>query len=561
MPKRAEKAADLRAKRRIVAVVLPALWSELVELRPVPEAQRERPPLAVVLGEPNDPEEISATSVLEAVNARAHRLGVRAGQTLAEARALSARLDVQRVSRAELEQGLGRVAEIASGFGATVALELPDTVWVDVTGGTHLFGGEGALVAELGSLVRSIGHRARVAVSDGPRLAQAFARYGDLDAEGARVVPSERTLSEMAALPVRALPLSDEMQSWFIRLGVLTFADLHGLPKGALGLRLGSQAPRVLDLLAGRDHEPLLPFTPPRRLVEETSWDEPVAGVEPLGFALRGLLSRLSARLQGRGEAAAEIHLTIHGDRGRARFRGVPAERCLRFTLAKPMYRESDLRRVLGSRLERTSLDTPSVGLRLEATRLTEAVPRQLELESLLNGTSAEAEDELPLVVAELCADLGEERVGVLGVLDSHRPEQRSQLAPVFPKEAPSRTELKKTRPARAARAARPVRPSPAAVTTAQASGASFGPPTRLFPEPVEFEAPLRVGATLGVGKRLYVIEAVSFEARLEAVEWWSHSISRDYVRLTLRGSTGVWEALAFVDRDTNRRFLQGVVD
>jgi len=555
MPKRAEKPADPRAKRRVVAVVLPALWSELVELRPVPEAQRERPPLGVVLGDPNDLDEIAATSVLEAVNARAHRLGVRAGQTLAEARALVARLDVQRVSRAELEQGLGRVAEIASAFGATVALELPDTVWVDVTGGAHLFGGETALVAELGALVRSIGHRARVALSDGPRLAQAFARFGDLDAEGARVVPSERTLQEIAALPVRALPLPEELRSWFIRLGVLTFADWNELPKGALGLRLGSHAPRVLDLLAGRDNEPLVPFTPPRVLVEETSWDEPVAGVEPLGFALRGLLSRLSARLQGRGEAAAEIKLTIRGDRGRARFRGVPADRCLRFTLAKPMYRESDLRRVLGSRLERTSLDTPSVGLHLEATRLTEAVPRQLELESLLNGTSAEAEDELPLVVAELCADLGEERVGVLGVLDSHRPEQRSELGPVFPKEAPSRTELKKTRPPR------PPRPPPVAVTKTLGSGAPFGPPTRLFPEPVEFEAPLRVGATLGVDRRLYVIEAVSFEARLEAVEWWSHAISRDYVRLTLRGAAGVWEALAFVDRDTNRRYLQGVVD
>ena len=38
MPKRAEKPADPRAKRRVVAVVLPALWSELVELRPSGDA-------------------------------------------------------------------------------------------------------------------------------------------------------------------------------------------------------------------------------------------------------------------------------------------------------------------------------------------------------------------------------------------------------------------------------------------------------------------------------------------------------------------------------------------
>ena len=223
----------------MVAVVLPELWCELVELTPAPEALLGRVPLGVVLGEPGAEDEIAATSRLEAVNARAHRLGIRPGQTLAQARALVARFEVRRVSRAQLEQGLGRVAEIAFTFGTTVAIDLPDTVWVDVTGGAHLFGGESALVAELGSRVRAIGHRARVALADGPRLAQAFARYGDVDAEGSRVVPSARTQQEIRTLPVRALPLPEETLSWFVRLGVLTFADWNELPKSAVGLRLG----------------------------------------------------------------------------------------------------------------------------------------------------------------------------------------------------------------------------------------------------------------------------------------------------------------------------------
>jgi protein ImuB len=541
----------LREARRVVAVVLPALWCELVELEPVPRASLERFPLGVVLGDPASTEEIAATSVLKAVNARAHRLGVRAGQTLAEARALVARLEVRRVAPAQLENGLGRVAEIACAFGATVALELPDTVWVDVTGGAHLFGGETALVAELGARVRALGHRARVAIANGPRLAQAFARFGDLDAEGSRVVPHDRTAREVLELPVRALPLPEETLTWFVRLGILTFADWKELPSSAVGLRLGAQAGVVLDLLAGRDDMPLTPYTPPRVLVEETSWDEPVTGSEPLGFALRGLVARLSARLVGRGEAAGEVRLTIFGDRGTARFRGVPDKQELRFVLAKPLSRESDLRRVIGSRLERVELGAPSLGLRLDATRMTEAVPRQLELESLISGVGSDAEDELPLIVAELSADLGEDRVGLLHVVDSHRPELRSVLGPVFPA-ANARSELKKTRP--------PLRP-PLAVTKTQAAGAPFGAPNRLFVTPVEFEAPLKVGATLGFDRHLYVIEALGFEARLEAVEWWSHAISRDYVRLTLRGASGVIEALAFVDRETNRRYLQAILD
>jgi protein ImuB len=554
--------------RRVVAVVLPELWCELVELTPAPEALLGRVPLGVVLGEPGAEDEIAATSRLEAVNARAHRLGIRPGQTLAQARALVARFEVRRVSRAQLEQGLGRVAEIAFAFGTTVAIDLPDTVWVDVTGGAHLFGGESALVAELGSRVRAIGHRARVALADGPRLAQAFARYGDVDAEGSRVVPSARTQQEIRTLPVRALPLPEETLSWFVRLGVLTFADWNELPKSAVGLRLGAQASAVLELLAGRDSLPLTPYTPPRSLVEKASWEEPVTGSEPLGFALRGLLARLSARLVGRGEATGEVKLTILSDRGIARLRGVPLEQELRFVLAKPLYRENDLRRVIGSRLERTELGAPSVGLCIEASRLIEAMPRQLDLESLLTGSSAAAEDELPLVVAELSADLGEERVGLLNVIDSHRPELRSVLRPVFAAEASpagakrggrSRRgsassekrgagDLKKTRP-------------PLAVKKTQGTGPPFGPPTRLLREPLAFDVPLRVGATLGFDHRLYVIEAVEFEARLEAVEWWSQAISRDYVRVKLRGSSGTIEALVFVDRQTNRRYLQALLD
>lgn len=552
MPKRAE-AKPVVAGRRVAAVVLPALWCELVELKPAPGPAHEPPPLGVVLGEPTDAREIAATSVLKAVNARAHRLGVRPGQTLAEARALVAHLEVRRVSNAELERGLGRVAEIAMAFGATVAVELPDTVWVDVTGSAHLFGGEAGLVSELGARVREIGHRARVALSDGPRLAQAFARYGELDAEGGRVVPTSRAPHEVGALPVRALPLPEETVTWFVRLGVLTFGDWNALPKSSLGLRLGAESTAVFELLSGRDSTPLTPYTPPRTLVEETSWDDAVSGLEPLGFAVRGLIARLSARLVGRGEAAGEVRLTILGDRKTAQFRGVPAQQELKFTLAKPLSREHDLRRVIGSRLERAELFTPSVGLRLEATRMTEAVPRQLELDSLLSGASADAEDELPLVVAELSADLGDERVGLLHLVDSHRPEQRSVLGPVFPAEssrkAPAgRRTTRKTRP-----------PVPLSVT--RNTGAPLGPPTRLFAEPVEFDAPIKVGATLGFDRHLFVIEAVAFEARLEAVEWWAHAVSRDYVRLTLRGASGAFEALAFVDRNTNRRYVQGVLD
>ena len=51
-------------------------------------------------------------------------------------------------------------------------------------------------------------------------------------------------------------------------------------------------------------------------------------------------------------------------------------------------------------------------------------------------------------------------------------------------------------------------------------------------------------------------------QQRLEAVEWWgAAAVTRDYVRLWLQGITGGFEAVAYVDRNTGKRYLQAVAD
>src|SRR5262249_34832109 len=150
---------------------------------------------------------IVPTSELAAVDDVAARFGVRVGQTVAEAHAFVAKLVVREVTRERVLARLGEIAEVALGFGPTVSIESPDTVWVDVTGAAHLAGGEGALALELAARVRALGHAVRVAISDGPRLSQSLARWGRVGREGVLVVPSTETTTRVAALPVRALPI------------------------------------------------------------------------------------------------------------------------------------------------------------------------------------------------------------------------------------------------------------------------------------------------------------------------------------------------------------------
>jgi protein ImuB len=570
-------------KRRVLALVLPDLLVELalrqrLAMADVPQLAHQ--PLGVVLvDEPARPEpqqlslsvagkpltaedELPVSEPLAAVNREAERFGVRARQTIAQASALVSQLVVAKVKRVDVERALGSLAEVALGYGATVAVAAPDTVWVDITGAAHLFGSEEALAQDLAERVRELGHRVKIAVSVGPELARAFARWSvparraGTEA-GVWVVSPTRTALAAAELPIHALPLSADNLGYLTRLGLLTCGELSRQPRSALAPRLGKEAARVLELCDGADNTPLVPYQPPRLLEEESSWDDAVSGTEPLGFVLRGLAARISARLTARGEAAELLDVTLLHDPVIARFRGVPVQTVLHFKLSQPLHREAELRRIVASRLERLKLEAPSVGMKLTVPRLAPAVQRQLSLTELLAGDTSGGEEDLPLVLAELAADIGEEQVGVLSLVDAYRPEAQSTLGAALPeREQYGKRKTKKSRvePRLSPKAA--LRKTEPPIWSRLPS-----PPTRLLPHPVELSSVISVGSTLLLGHTLYTIERLRFEQRLDAVEWWSRPVARDYLRLWLSSESGGLDALVYVDRHSGRRFLQAVGD
>jgi protein ImuB len=435
------------------------------------------------------------------------------------------------------------------GFGPTVSFEAPDTVWVDITGAQHLAGGEEALALELGARVRGLGHVARVAVSNGPNLAQAFARWGKPNREGVIVVPVHEPAARIAELPVRALPIDAELSVWLVRLGVHTVGELARLPRTATASRLGDDAGKVLDLAEGRDASPLVAYVPPAMPKEESSWDAPVDGSEALLFVLRGLAARLGARLEGRGEAVQALSLVIHHDKSVARLEGAPPFTTLPFELSSPLWRAEELFRVLSSRLGRTRLAAPTVGMSIEAHAVTRALALQLSLSRYaagLGGSSAKGPETLPVLVAELAADLGKDKVGMLQLEGSHKPESKSRLVPFS--QALALSKIPKARRQSAA--------------NDSLSASLVHAPTRLLSRPISLDSPLRSGSTLLLDHRLYSIERVTFDSRLEGVEWWTDSpVARDYVRLWLRGANGGMEAVVYVDRASGVRMLQGICD
>ncbi|MDI1434981.1 DNA polymerase Y family protein [Polyangium sorediatum] len=604
--------------RRIVAVVLPQLGCELVRQRAIPtlgasdrlqrpspqtpEESHEGGPLAVLFarGKPDGGGEAQdrATAALDLVDEVAWRYGIRPGQRVAEAQATLAELTIQSVSFAEVDTALGRVAEVCLSLGTTAAIRLApphpdedkrrgpagdapfDTVFLDVTGAAHLVGGEEALLDELCERIHALGHKVLAAIADGPRIARALARFaaspvlanGSVNGQGlrsdkpsyapeppllVRKAPHPTVVAKPGArvlgpLPLTALPLDPDTAAFFGRLGIFTVEALTKLPRSELTPRLGLRAAEVLDLAAGRDELPLVPYAPPRTIVEETSFEDPIATVEPILFVLRGMTSRFAARLGARGEACLSLVITIPLDRSIASLRDPAREPVLSLSidLPSPLSDAGDLHRALRAKLERAELFAPAVGVHLEVSQIVEARRVQIDL----SRDKAVRPDALPALLAELSAEIGQDRVGLLEATHAHKPEARSKLVPV-------RDLDQKRVPAQAG-------------DLDAAEDRDVPLPTRLFATPVAIGR-ITKGAVVAIDNRLYAIESLRFVMRLDGVEWWTSSAaSRDYgVAWLVPGATSAKGpagskaegasraaglAWVFVDRTTGEGYLQG---
>jgi protein ImuB len=534
--------ADVAPTRRIGAVHLPDLLCELVA-----DGQDPKSPFAVAFcqKEAERGKEAELSHVLSAANEAARRFGVRAGQTVVEARSLVASLVVHGITTAKVRRALGRVAEVLLAFGTTASIDpgfpfLPhDTVWIDLTGTAHLRGGEEAALLEMTARVRELGHRVRAAIADGPHLGRAVAAFAT---SPETIVPAGGAADTMETLPLEALPLSPAHLSWLHRLGLFTVGDVTALPHATLAGRLGERWRETLELAKGHDSAPLVAYEPPGAPTEDIEWEEGATSIEPLLFALSGLSSRLSARLEGRGEAARALELFAPYDRSIAELRRVTSVHegragiHFRIDLPTPLAHKTELYRVLKSKLERTVLGAPVLGLSITASLLTEAPKTQL----LLNGDPAIDADprSMAVLLAELSSEIGPDNVGVLELSCVHRPEARTVLAPI--------DDVSSFRK----------RPPPRRI----ASDVEF--PTRLLPKPVPIEPMPGGELTVSIDNQLFTVRGTRPMMRLDQIEWWTSSpVCRDYARVWLSSGKKNFEGWIFTDRLTGRTYLHGYYD
>jgi hypothetical protein len=413
-------------------------------------------------------------------------------------------------------------------------------------------------------------------------------------------------------LPIMALPIQQEAVTWFARLGLLNIGDLKSLPPSSLagrleGLVAEGSVSDVLELLQGHDNGILVPHHPEETPREELFWEDPLEASEPLLFVLKGLAGRLSARLEGRGQATRALRLTLHYGRSIAALASVdgqpaPRFKSLSFKLATPLFHADDLERVMRLRLQRQELLAPTVGLSLQASAITEAQHSQMTLSEAAPWRCGLSTDTraMTVLLAELSSDVGAESVGRLITLDSHLPEKSCLLHPISADALSTNDLTKAVEPAGTVRVelemnagdrTPPVRELDDALpyvhqhAPREETAAPQLPrlPTRLFRPAMAIHAPIRKNELWVIGERAYVVNDIHFDQRLESVEWWqSGGVFRDYFRVWLvqagaPAANPQWvrgpsrqkqsndvsglEALVYRDRDRGKSYLQALFD
>jgi len=465
--------------------------------------------------------------VLTAVDERAEQLGLAPGLALAQARAMHPALEAVPEDLDADTQWLETIADGCLRYTPLVACDAPDGLLLDITGCAHLYGGEEALVADLGHRLETAGFAYRIAIAGSIGAAWAAAHCGE---PGSYPCGKEREL--LAPLPLAALRLPPGTVAALARVGLKRIGDIIDLPRSPLTARFGSDVLRQLDRALGLEHEPLNPRLPVAPYVAEQRFPEPIAREEDVLKTVERLAGRLKIALERRGDGARRLEFTL--------FRTDGALRRIAAGTSRPSREPQEIRALFAERLAALA-DALDPGFGFDMARLSVMVAEPCAPEQIGIG-GAPDDAALDRLVDRLSARLGSQRVRRLIAQDSHIPELAAAHVPAQMKSiAPGWDAFRRYR-----------------------SEADLAPrPLRLLarPEPIEALAEVPDGPPLRFRWRRALHEVIAAEGpeRIEGAWWSEHggqfsgNLARDYFRVEDESGLRFWLFRSGLYRDLMR--------
>jgi protein ImuB len=302
--------------------------------------------------------------------------------------------------------GNGNLTALGFEFSPVVEQTAPDTVTLDASGLDRLWGFPQEVAAAMARRAAEIRVKINIALAANPDAAICAAR----GFPGVSIVPQGDEAKFLGPLPLSGLAPSPELLETLERWGIRRFRDLAALPPLGIAERLGPEGLRLRELARGEAERKLVPLEAPLEFEDQIELEDPVDLLEPLAFLLARLLNGLAARLATRALATDELRLRLKLE-NRATYAR---------TLCLPV----------------PSLDTKSF-LKLWQLDLAAHPPEApiVHIWMGMNPVKPQAAQgglfiplapepvKLELTLARIKAIVGEERVGAVELVDTHRPD------------------------------------------------------------------------------------------------------------------------------------------
>jgi protein ImuB len=390
------------------------------------------------------------------VSAHARAMGVRAGMTVARARAAAAGLAVMNRSPAAEASAAEALVDAALSFSPLVEAGANGEVYLDLgglerlhrrlransrresaaragTSGSSSPAGmadaemiETGLAQEALGRVARLGMEAAVGIASSKEVALLAARCG-----GARVIAAGREQEFLNWLPLDLLRLDGDggaggggvdLEQTLARWGIRRLGELARLDIRAVGSRLGARAVELMRTARGECRTPLIARRAAENFAEAVELEWGVDSLEAMGFVMRAMLERAVERLQLRGLAAGEIALALELDGRRRDLR--------RVALPAPTNEARTLLALILLNLEAA----PPVAA-VEAIRITVEPRAPRAAQADMFAPPCPAPERLHVMLARLAALCGPDRVGTLMPRNSHLPGA-VELGPFAPRPA-----------------------------------------------------------------------------------------------------------------------------